>query len=876
MFSPGSTHNNNGQVSFDIETTPLAVCLFDLATMHGVCSRALCELFQFPANSSAELFTDLIHPDDREPAQAAAVQAIENGYQKVQYRSYTSDGRLLWVNAEYVLIRNAQGEPTHIVNHVCEITDIKDKVESLSNSVKLHELLMDKCQDAIWRVALREPMDLDAPVETQVEHMLEKAYIAEHNDAFVESINATEQNLRGQSLQVMSENPEQARDNMRLFIQANFSYPGIESERKFGDQSLHLKIWTTPIIENNQLLGFWGMFVNLTARKKYEQVIFEISQGLAAKTGCDYFNALNRFMVEALQASGAYLVETDELTETSMVRYGFNRQVGSYQDHPLPNAIVAQFQLESVAHSSNVTIRQLDASKRLAGMTSLHGWDDEAMRFKSYAVSALHHGDRQTTAFLALTFDTPPTELEKITSLLQIFSIRAASELQRSRYELALEKSRSEMEQLARFDPLTGLANRHHFIELLQSALTEQARRSGKVALLLLDLDGFKEVNDTLGHQMGDALLVTLAKRLGNIRGDFNYTLARLGGDEFAFFIEGVTAEQITLFSERLMEKISGTIKLENIQLQLSGSVGISVYPDTAVTTSKLLRCADIAMYNAKHGGRNVQVYEASIDRHSRKRLTLMSDLKTAISNRELFILYQPLIDLADQSTIGFEALLRWQHPHYGLVSPMEFIPLAELSDTIHTVTDWLIEQCTQQLRDWQLQGRNHFITINLSAKNLIDVKLVERVGKALQEKQLPPHLLEFEITESALMGDIDRATQIVKDLKAMGINTAIDDYGTGYSSLAYLQRLPVDKLKIDRSFVADMVENPQDRIIVESTIQLAHNLGKRVVAEGIEDQQTLAALAKLGCDLAQGYYFGKPMPASHWTGSDDEQRCAS
>jgi len=262
-----------------------------------------------------------------------------------------------------------------------------------------------------------------------------------------------------------------------------------------------------------------------------------------------------------------------------------------------------------------------------------------------------------------------------------------------------------------------------------------------------------------------------------------------------------------------------------------------------------------------KHNGQQTQFYQPSIDQYSRKRLALMSDLKTAVKNNEMALVYQPLIDVSSNQVQGFEALIHWYHPDYGLIMPMDFIPLAELGEAIHEITAWLVKAVAEQITQWQLEGHDYIVSLNLSAKNLMDTELINHVADIIQQSGIKPSSLELEITESSLMSDIDRATRFIEDLKNLGVNSVIDDYGTGYSSLAYLQRLPIEKIKIDRTFVTNMVTQPEDKIIVQSNIQLAHNLGKQGVAEGIEESETLEELKKLGWAIHKGYLVRKQMP---------------
>lgn len=854
---------NSRIIEQDVQTTQLSLLLFDIKTMTASISPGMRELFSLSEHeASADTLTDLVHKDDREKVIASTLEMLETGYVKRQYRSYTRTGKLIWIHSENWVIYDDNKEPSQIVNHVFDISEIKYNEEALATSVSLHNLLMNKCMDAIWRIELSKPMPLDLPQPAQIEHLLDYAIFAEHNPAYAASIGMPDIDLSGSSIGEISKDLDGARAILAQFTALGYEFGGAEiSHENWGLHQVNktLRMWTTPVIENNMLLGFWGMHTDLTEQKRHEKIIYEISQGLSAETGNAFFDALTKYIVEVLGASAAYLSQILPGQNTVCISNGYDAVQKYYQPSPTPEQSQHFKRLETEVMTDNIYI-SLD-----------HDNCDDSEQFlseleaESYAQCILNDNQGKTLGYLTLLFKKNIDDTAELKKMLNIFSTRAAAELIRSKHELALNNSKQELHYLANHDSLTGLSNRHHFTQGLEEMIARQAKNKGKVGLLLLDLDGFKEVNDTLGHQMGDALLVTLAKRLANTKIAKNSIISRLGGDEFALAVEDTSEEELDTIANTLMSKVRNTIELSNIQLQLNGSLGIAVFPDTATTAVKLMSCADVAMYHAKNNDKQIQFYEAGIDQYSRKRLALMSDLKTAVNNNEMALVYQPLIDVKSNQTCGFEALIRWHHPKYGLVMPLDFIPLAELSEAIHEITEWVVKTVAMQIIHWQAAGYDYVVSLNLSAKNLMDAELTNRVANIIQQSGLKPSNLELEITESALMSDIERATGVIEKFNALGVNSVIDDYGTGYSSLAYLQRLPIKKIKIDRTFVSNMVNNPQDKIIVQSTIQLAHNLGKQVVAEGIEDQATLDALKQLGCDIAQGYFFSQPMSAEYW-----------
>ena len=417
-------------------------------------------------------------------------------------------------------------------------------------------------------------------------------------------------------------------------------------------------------------------------------------------------------------------------------------------------------------------------------------------------------------------------------------------------------------ERDALHDALTGLPNRTLFRDRIEQATARCRRNGGVLAVLLIDLDGFKEVNDTLGHHTGDVLLQQVANRLQRYLRQVD-TVSRLGGDEFAVFLPDLTSlEAATETAERLLAALREPFHLEGISLGVQASVGIAGFPEHGLDTDLLLQRADNAMYEAKRLKTGVETYMQGKDRTSRRRLALSGELRSAVDDNQMLLHYQPKARLSDGAVVSVEALVRWDHPWYGMVPPAEFIPLAERTGVMRPLTINVLDQALRQVREWARLDLDLSVAVNISTQNFHDLLLPDEIEQLLTRHGVPPHLLEVEITESMLIADPMRAMHIMGRLSDMGIRLVIDDFGTGYSSLAYLKRLPVNGLKIDQSFVKQLTSDDNDAVIVRSTIDLARNLGLDTVAEGVESAEAWAILRDLGCDLAQGYYLSPPLAA--------------
>jgi diguanylate cyclase (GGDEF)-like protein/PAS domain S-box-containing protein len=425
------------------------------------------------------------------------------------------------------------------------------------------------------------------------------------------------------------------------------------------------------------------------------------------------------------------------------------------------------------------------------------------------------------------------------------------------------ERKRTEeaLAHQALHDGLTGLPNRLLLQDRLSQGIRMADRDGRSFALCVVDLDRFKDVNDVLGQLAGDQLLQEVAFRLRQALRASD-TVARLGGDEFAVVLPESDVQSATLAAHKLIEALGAPVLLDECELAVEASMGIAVYPEHGADADTLLRCAELAMNVAKQTRSGYSVYSPEQNQSSGERLTLVGALRRAIAEDDLTLYYQPKIDCRTGEVAGVEALVRWQHPQHGLIPPDRFIPLAEQTGLIRPLTRWVLNAAARQVREWHDEGLMLSVAVNLSAHDLQDASLPRRLGEILEEWGVEGRWLKLELTESALMSDPAQAMQVLTELCNLGLRIAIDDFGTGYSSLGYLKHLPAHEIKIDRSFIADMVAEERDHAIVRSTIDLGHNLGLAAVAEGVEDQATLDLLGGLGCDLAQGYYLSKPLPA--------------
>lgn len=475
-------------------------------------------------------------------------------------------------------------------------------------------------------------------------------------------------------------------------------------------------------------------------------------------------------------------------------------------------------------------------------------------------IEAAFTGKYQFFDWKHIRFDGAPFDAEISLSAVKINNIAYIQAIVRD----VTERKRFE-EQLsfqARHDSLTGLLNRTALHETFPTHVDNAKTTGGYVVMVLLDLNRFKEINDTLGHHIGDLILAQMGPRLQNFDIDPTATIVRLGGDEFAFLTSTTRSiGEIKAAAEELLETVRIPFEVSGFNVSIGASAGIACYPEHGEDSHQLLRAADVAMYEAKNHSLGIKVYDPVIDEYSTQRLKFGSDLSNAVSDHQLVLHYQPKVNIRTGDISGFEALVRWQHPEDGLLDPDSFIDLVEMGEAIHPFTRTVMALAADDKKRLQAIGFRQPIAINLSTRNLIDDKCFKTLEAALAGNNLSTTEIQLELTESAFMQDPESAIALLNKFSRIGVKIAIDDFGTGYSSLSYLRRLPVDALKIDRSFVINMLSNTQDASIVRSTIALAHGLDLKVIAEGVENEATFELLRKMDCDEAQGYGICRPLP---------------
>lgn len=542
-------------------------------------------------------------------------------------------------------------------------------------------------------------------------------------------------------------------------------------------------------------------------------------------------------------------------------------------DWPLLNILVEQAKLDPIVQSAQIEDFLAD---RKFGELDATGASDT----KDVAREIRHKGSTVGRLILVIDETALRHTLSWLKGLLWMSIVAVVLFVGGFIYVLIRKRYETELLRRANYDSLTGLANRRLFQDRLEQAIRLARRDHSIVGLLFIDIDRFKKVNDTLGHSAGDRILGDIANRIKHSVRDHDTvakfvvddeveTVARLGGDEFTVIMHGLLPKPIDaeIVAERIIKACAMSFSIDGQQVHLSASIGISIYPDDAEGAKAMMQSADAAMYEAKQAGRGVsRFYRSEMNATAHARLQMENELRAGFAQGELELFYQPLISTVSGSLVGAEALIRWRSPEHGLVSPGEFIPLAEETGLIVPIGEWALCEACREAAYWQdLSNSPLYVAVNVSTMQFSQSSLFEAVTAALRDNSLPPECLKLEITESALLEDSETTRAVIQRISDAGVGFSIDDFGTGYSSLSYLRRYPFETLKIDRSFVSNVTHNQSDANLVTSIIAMAASLDLKVVAEGIETDEQFAFVRDAGCDIAQGFRLGRPTPASEF-----------
>ncbi|NEQ44785.1 MAG: EAL domain-containing protein [Leptolyngbya sp. SIOISBB] len=647
--------------------------------------------------------------------------------------------------------------------------------------------------------------------------------------------------------------PESVRDRLQQCVKgaiADNDVSTLEYSRSRADDSLGYYEWRAEVERDaeGQATQLFGTMLDITERKQTELALQNLIAGTAATTGQDLFPALVQHIAQALEVDYVVIAQkVDDQLQT--ISFWANGVLLPQYTYPLIQTpceqvfISGEFLCErnvQQAFPDDLDLVELEAESYLGVILP----DDQGL--------ALGH--------LFILHKQPITNLQFAKQILHVFAARAAA-------ELARQQAQALMTHNALHDPLTGLPNRTLLSERLELAIQRAQRFDNyRYAVVFLDLDRFKVINDSLGHVVGDQLLIAIAQRL-KVHLRHIDLVARLGGDEFLILLENITCtKEVTHIAERILADCQTPITIDSHQIFTGLSIGIVMGDHSYQNASELIRDADIAMYQAKSQGQNsYRFFDTAMHIEVLNRLTLETDLRKALDQQELTIHYQPIVSLPHQRLVGCEALVRWQHPTQGLIGPDEFIPVAEETGLIALIDSWVLQHACQQLADWRQQFTDYAglkMNVNLSAQDLYKANLLEEMDKVLEHTGLSGQAITLEITESILIKEIGQTIDLLMQLTARGVQISIDDFGTGYSSLSYLHRLPVNSLKVDRSFVSQMETEPRNYQVVSTILTLSQQLGLTAIAEGIETSQQLHRLHALGCQLGQGYLFAKPLTA--------------
>lgn len=772
-------------------------------------------------------FSEIVHPDDldRVIQEVQQFTAEKRKSFTQEYRLLTAQGDVCWIDDRTVTQWNAQGEIAHYLGIITDITSEKDaekarrKSENAETALALsqekYRALVETTHDFVWEINRKALFTFCSP---QVEDLL--GY-------------APGQMLGRTPYEFMTvECAGVVGGKFRRIAGKKLAFSSLENFILHRDgREIVLETSGVPFFdERGRLGGYRGIARDVTERTHVQQRMTEQQEFLQSvidgvhdsimviNEDCS-IRLMNQVARDSVQAEFVADINAPKCHEVSH----HSRKPCDGVDHPCP-------------------LKEVLQSKKAATVVHKHPRADGSIAFVELIASPLRDENGEVSGIIEIARD--------ITSHLST--------------QRELEEQKLHLHKLAHHDTLTGLPNRLLFLDRLQQAIRKAHRNNSRVAVLFVDLDRFKQINDSLGHAMGDAVLKAVARRLETCLREDD-VVARLGGDEFTIIMDSLhDTRHVATMAQKLISIVQSSVTHEEHELYVSASIGIALYPQDGEDAEVLLRNADTAMYKAKGEGRNsFQFYTADMTERAFERVLMESHLHRALDSNQFNVLYQPQIDLASGELVGTEALVRWQHPELGCLSPARFITLAEDTGLILRLGEWVLRTACRQVTDWYAAGLNPGrVAVNVTANQLGDDSFLPQVERILEESGCRPQWLELEITEGVIMQKHERSFQVLQRLQNLGIELAIDDFGTGYSSLAYLKRLPVSKLKIDRSFIMDIPDNDSDNAIARAVIAIGHSLDLRVIAEGVENSEQTAFLREVACDEVQGYLFSPPLSA--------------
>jgi len=783
------------------ESSASGIAVVNLEGYLKVTNFAIQHMLGYSSDELAGMeFTDFTHPDDANKNWQLQLDLISGkiDHYKLDKRFIRKNGDMFWASVNVSAVRDEQNKHHSIISILEDITDRKNIENKLEKSTAQFKAIFNAISDAAVFVDTNR-------------------HIVMINPSVTDNFGYNLDELQGKSSEVLYENVEDyqllAHSRFNIDANANSQLYEMTYRRKDGTVFIGETQGTKVEDEHGDVIGFIGIFRDISERKKTEQRL-RLSQKIFEDTAKSILVTDTNSIV--IDANDAFCDMT-----------GYTRAELIGQTPKL---------LQSGRHS-NQFYRKMWYALKETGYWKGEIWDQKKNgdEFPAWStISVVKDQDGKPINYVAILSDI--TEIKQ---------------------------SEKRLEYLAHYDHLTKLPNRMLFNDRLNMAIARAQRHNEKLAVMYIDLDGFKQVNDSLGHKSGDNLLIDVANRLSKCIRDED-SISRLGGDEFAIIVSDLgDIDFLHILSKRIRSELAISLSYEGREIRVTGSIGVAIFPSNGTDEETLLRHADQAMYYAKQLGKNTyQFFDPTIKADILNRINMGSDLRSAIKNDEFFILFQPKYDMKKNRVVGVEALVRWRHPERGVLLPEEFIPFAEDSDLIIAIGQKVIDLVFHQAQRWNAMGSNALpIAINISAREFRYYSFVENIQNMLKETNLPANLIELEVTESLLMENIENTIFMLHQLKDIGFRISIDDFGTGYSSLSYLKKLPVDTLKIDRSFVTDISDSSDDREIISAILSMANSLNLHVIAEGVENIEQLNFLHSNCCNEIQGYLLSKPVP---------------